>query len=226
MKNYLILGLVVLTLACSKDDIQGPIVITEPVPEGSINWAAPEAGQRSLFFNYTTQCDDLDGAFEFIGDTLVVEVIEENGQQLLKEQMTEHSISVINGNPNDPIVYPITCDGEKVLIPERENSALFFFYGNDTLRLTTPMDVSLQQQDCKLFHNDNLFIGDDIGFVESFQMGEVEKKSKVAVSCVPIVNVDAYLIYDRQQLHVSHVIYTSTFMGDVTYSIQGWMLAK
>lgn len=224
MKKYLILSLALITLACTKEPIESSRVITEPVLEGNVNLAAPAVGQKSLFLRYYTQCEDLDGLFEYTGDTLQVEVIEESGQMLIRETFTEFSTSMLNGGIVEPLSYPISCDGKKVLIPEREQSHLFFFYGNDTIRLETNMDVDLAQRDCKLFDSNDVFIGDDIGYLETFQLGSMEQKSKIAVSCVPVITLDAYLIYDKQQLHVSHVIYTSNFMGNISQSIQGWEL--
>lgn len=231
MKKYFTLGLMVLAMACSKEttepfEPEKPNVITVPVLAGNINLAAPKAGQKSMYLQYSTQCEDLNGLFEFTGDTLMVEVLEENGQLLLKEELTEHSTSILNGAQYEPIIYPITCDGKKMLIPERQQSFLFFFYGNDTLRLETPLDVDLTQRDCKLFDQDDVFTGDDIGYLKSFVVGPVVQKDKIAVSCVPIISIDAYLIYDEQQMHVSHVLYTSNFMGNISQSIQGWVLVN
>ena len=70
------------------------------------------------------------------------------------------------------------------------------------------------------------FIGDEIGVVQNFQFGNVEIKNKTVVSCVPMVDIDAYLIYDNGQLFLSHTVTIVEFMGTIEEYINGWELIE
>lgn len=228
LRMLCLLSLTLLVFTCSKETTPDPN--PNPTPnlpkEGEINLSDLKEGQKSRYKKYISTCSDIDGNFEFTGDILVVEVISENGQLLLKEYLTEDSPMFIDGSFKETYTYPVEGGGERLLIPDRLNSALFYFYGNDTIQLNPSQKVNLKQEGCSLMLNDNLFNGNDIGFVPSFEIGGVKQKEKIAVSCVPTIQLDAYLFYDQYQLYMSH---TATLVWDLdgtqsSDQITGWIL--
>jgi hypothetical protein len=111
-----------------------------------------------------------------------------------------------------------------LLIPERQQSYLFFFFGNDTIHLTKPHDLNLQQGSCFVEYMDGApFIGEEIGLLPNFTLGTVQFSNNRAISCVPpILNLDAYLIYDSKQLYVSHTINDAI----ITFPIDSYTLLR
>lgn len=223
MKNvlYLIsLSLVFMVISCNEDDEEKTIL---PIfPTHLVNLSNLQVGQKTMFKRYESTCTDLDGDFVWTGDTLIAEIIEETGVLKLKEYFTVNSPMYINGN-TDPIIHPISSDGEIVEIPERASSQLFFFYGSDSVQLAPQQRVDLVQNNCKLDQGNEQFIGNDIGQLSNFKVGEVDYSDKIAVSCVPgFWDVDAYLIYDKNQLYASHVIATGVFGEQVL----GWSVIE
>ena len=100
----------------------------------------PQTGQRSYFLRYESTCDKPSGDFEYTGDTLILEVIEAGPTVRFKESFTTGSPlwqPDIGGPPTEEgyVVYPFE---DYLLLPERQSSNLFFFYGNDTLWLNRP----------------------------------------------------------------------------------------
>ncbi len=227
INNFLLICAIVFFNTCAKDNdpvIEDPII---PIPENAVNLSDLKTGQQSMFMGYTSTCDSLEEKFEYTRDTLVVEVVEQGGELFLKEYFTEHSpISMDTLTPNDPVYYPIHGIENNVLIPERTQSSLFFFYGNDTIRLNRQHDVNLVQDGCKLMVDSNPFIGDEIGVVNDFKFGEVSVTNKTVVSCVPMVDIDAYLIYNDEQLFLSHTVTIVEFMGNIEEYISGWELIE
>ena len=117
--------------------------------------------------------------------------------------------------------YPVYEDaGQKIRIPERFNSALFFFYGNDTVTLAPQDRVNLVQNDCRLMLGNNNFIGNEFGLVNDFQVGNINIQDKTAVSCIPVIfDLDAYLMYDQNQLYLSQSV-------DFDGVTNGWVLLE
>ncbi|MEZ4776485.1 MAG: hypothetical protein R3D00_25135 [Bacteroidia bacterium] len=199
-----------------------PVVPDPAENKDAVNFAAPAVGQKSLFLHYTTTCQQLNKDFVFTGDTLILEVIEKSGQIHLRESLTPTSPMYVSGAFQQPIEYSLTSAGDYALIPDRWNSALFYFYGNDTLRLNYPTDVTLVQNDCKLMLSGDPFIGDEVGFVKSFAFGDIRQTDKTVVSCIPVMlQLDAYLISDARHLYMSHTVIDD--MGPNHAKVQGWV---
>lgn len=197
---FFITGLILLT-ACRQDD--KPFMPT--FFNDQVNFSDLKAGQQSLYRAYQADCADMEGTFEWTEDTLVLEVMSGESGLFLQESFTKYSPSYNEAQPT--VQYPISSINDGVLLPERSASQLFYFYANDTIRLNPTHDVTLEQDVCLLKNNDDVFIGNDIGYVPSFKIGEVEQEEKTAVSCEPFFELDGYLIYDNEQLHVSHVTF-------------------
>ena len=215
-KSFLVLAFGFLFLyGCSSDnDVQLP-KITNPNP---IDLSDLQVGQKSYYRRYQMECES-PSLFRYTGDTLTVEVVEEEGEKFLWEYFTPHS--PLATETTEIIRYPIIEEaGQKIRIPERFNSALFFFYGNDTITLVPEQKVDLQQISCRLMLGNNNFIGNEFGQVDNFQVGSIQIQNKTAVSCVPIVfDLDAYLMYDQNQLYLSQSL---TTLG----IINGWVLLE
>jgi hypothetical protein len=205
--------------ACNEDEPKvEPIEPITPIVYKKINLSNLEVGQRSQFINYTSNCNDLNGAFTLVGDTIIVEVISENGELKFKEYFTEYSPSYLNGSVN-PIIHKVIPHDNFILIPERFNSNLFFFYGNDTIHIKNMSQENMVQNNCRIDYNGSTFIGAEIGKIDIFTVGDLEYQEKTVVSCLPIwFDFDAYLIYDQDELFMSHAVNRSD------NSISGWTI--
>ena len=170
-----------------------------------INLSNLKEGQKSIYYRYMTSCENLTKDFEYTGDTLIVEVISQNQNLYFKEYVTPNSPLYLNGSFVTEVIYPVKNVGQGVVMPERWNSALFFFYANDTLRLGMNPNVNLVQEKCKMFVNGDPFIGNDIGEISKFQIGPIIYRNLTVVSCEPLENLDAYLLHDDDQLYGSHM---------------------
>ncbi len=188
-------------------------------PANSISLRTPVEGQMNQYVRYEMgTCEDAGQSTLWTSDTLVVEVQKENGQFYLVESLTPGSPIFLQGGFPEPVKYPITSTGDYALVPERDQSILFFFYGNDTIHLRPNHDVELKQVNCGLTIADTPFIGNEIGFVPKFKLGELLQEEKTVVSCVPVVlNLEAYLFYEEGYLFMSHTI---DWAGNVT----GWQM--
>ena len=142
----------------------------------------------------------------------------------MQEQLTEYSPSA-DSLGRDVILFPIESKNGVVLIPDRSESRLFNFYGSDSIHLNATNRIPLHQHGCWIHRGDTIFTGDIIGQIDEFALGDVALTDKTAVSCVPLPDVDAYLIYDAHHLVLSHCILTWTFNGNVIGgALSGWML--
>lgn len=183
--------------ACEKD----PIAPT-PSIKNHVDLRAPIIGQRSMYLKYTSDCKQ--DSFRFTGDTLFLDVIDQAGSLNLEESYSEGSPSY---SPQNPIYsYPLESIKDAALLPDRSSSNLFFFYANDTIHLNPLHSTHLIQDSCTLIQNGDPFIGNDIGFLSSFNFGSIVMKDVTSVSCEPFWELDAYLLYDEGKIKASHVV--------------------
>ena len=220
-----------LLFACSKEEIKLPEEIkeiksrveTKEVTNNRIDFSDPQEGQISYYKRYMKQCDY--ESFGYTKDTLIVRVLKQGEDFYFEENLTEGSPMKSAGFFEQPFTYKVQSLGDDLLVPQREGTQLFYFYGNDTIRLNPQHDVDLVQNECYVLQEGDNFIGDDIGFIENFKIGEVEENKKTMVSCVPMVlEVEAYLVYDQRQLYISHVIFRDEFFDQT--SAAGWELLE
>ncbi len=220
---FTLLSFTFLLLACEKTPIDPPALKDKAVQLSNL-----KAGQWSQYVRYTTNCNEMEAEFEWSQDTLNLRVIEKNDQLYFEESLTPYSPMFLSGTFTDPITYPVATKNGRLLIPERENSALFFFYGADEMQLEKKASFflnPLQQESCRMMLKGEVFVGDEIGIIDDFTVGPVNVQNKIAVSCVPVfVGVEAYLAYDPYQLYLSHVITVDEFNGTRFEYIQGWYL--
>jgi len=213
------LAALIFVTACHQDDEPFmPIFFTEQV-----NFSDLKVGQQSFYRAYQADCSDMNGTFEWTGDTLVLEVTGTASDLILRESFTKGS-PIMNGQviPPPPVEYPVSNIDEGVLLPERSASRLFYFYANDTLRLNPSHDITLQQDECFLTSESGVFVGNDIGYLPLFEVGEVKVAEKTAVSCEPLIELDGYLIHDDEKLYVSHIV----DLLDLQSTIRGWHLIE
>jgi len=221
MKSKLFLFLIpFLAVSCDSDDKDsnsGPA----PSPENTIELNNIQEGQVNRYLRYTADCADPEGSFAYSGDTLIVEIRSTTEGLVFYEEFTEGSTNFGGFEPSETRVIPRE---DFILIPERQLSQLFFFYGNDTIYLTAPEDLNLNQGTCFIeYENGDPFIGEEIGFLPSLNFHDIEHQNNRVVSCVPpFIDLDAYLIYDEKELKMSH---TLQFTG-VAYPIQGYTLLR
>jgi len=208
MKNLTLFFFAVLfIIACQKEEtkiIRGS--------NGKINLSSLEVGQQSRYVRYSATCQFTDNLNITLGiDTLVVDIIENNrGTFTFAESFTKGSNFYQTGN-TDETLYSVTPENNYILIPDRDSSTLFWFYGNDTLHLQPENLIPTIQFDCYLINGPNdFFRGNEITILEKFAIGDIILENKYAVSCLPVSqsfqNLDGYLLYDENNLYVSQWI--------------------
>ncbi|MFT6866156.1 MAG: hypothetical protein ACJA08_000985 [Cyclobacteriaceae bacterium] len=186
--------LLLICTACQSENIAPILQDTN----AGINLSNLDAGQSFCYLAYEAQCSE---SFRFTGDTLEVEIVTSNDTTFFEESFSNSS-----PNFNFSNKYRVAMVDDYLLITERWNSQLFNFYGNDTLFLSKQPTVNLTQNGCQLFEEGELFVGERIGRVTDFALGQIAIKDKKGVSCVPaFLQIDGYLIYD-QNLNLSHVV--------------------
>lgn len=212
-KSALLIGLYLL-FGCGSE-------VTPPsITHNPIKFSDPQVDQLSCYSEYRATCSMGNTGYSYTGDTLIVKVIEKNSQLHFMEYFSPHSPRFLNGDVN-AISYPVEVKSEYLLITDRVQSNLFFFYGNDTIWTNPEHDIELEQDGCYLYYNNDLFIGEEIGFAPELQFGNIEHSNKTVVSCVPVIlALDAYLVYDNGDLNLSHTIQSMSSQQD----IRGWEL--
>jgi len=209
--KYPILFLLALTiLSCSKDDK------TEDMLPGEVNIQELRTGQVSEFVLFTGNCGFVEGT-EYTGDTLMLEVIEIEGQMHFQESFTPTS-PLYEVSP-DPVAYPVEVADDYILIRERLESTLFFFYGNDTV-FTKPIPTAeLVQDGCLPLLDNQMFAGEQITRIPEFAIHDFTLDEQFVVSCVPVfIELEAYLFYNGGDLNMSYTL-DSGFPG---FTMRGW----
>lgn len=210
---FQILLIIPLILACSENE---PIATVFPIAgENSVDLSHPIPGQKSVYVRYTTSCTNGDEKVTFTGDTIQLSVENDHSKLIFKETLSMHSPLLISSQIPQNIFYEYELHNGYSLIKERINSQLFFFYGNDTLFLNNKSKVQLLQTACQLtFGRGEAFVGEEIGHFDEFEVGQIFVSDKDAVSCIPsFFNMEAYLIYDRNHLSMSHTIQQGEIFG-------------
>lgn len=218
-RNLALLLIPFLALSCNSDDKDSNSPPSHPAPKNTIELNNIQEGQINRYLRYTADCSDPEGSFTYTGDTLEVRTIMTIEGMAFFEEFTEGSTNMVGVEPSETRV--ISHDGY-ILIPERQFSYLFFFYGNDTIHLTKPEDLNLNQGTCFLeYENGEAFIGEEIGFLSTFDYQDIRYQNNRIVSCVPpFMSLDAYLIYDESQLKMSHTLRDT----GASFSIEGYAL--
>ena len=204
-----------LSFSCQDDDITK----LEPI-SGEVNLMLLAPGQVSKFVRLDGVCGWAEN-YEYTGDTLVLEVIELVNGMFFKETFTQGS-PLFGQNPQ-PVTYPVSTSENQVIIPDRERSTLFFFYGSDVINTTPTHEINLIQEGCDQLYDGNPFIGDQIGFLPNLAIHDISLKNQTSVSCVPIIiDLKAFLVYQDGKLNMSYTL-SSGFPG---LTFQGWRLVE
>ena len=221
MKPYstFLFSLVLLTACELQPELPGPV---DQIHADWVNFSDPQDGQKTLYLSYESTCEDLDGDFRFSGDTLVVEVMKTERATVLMEYFTTGSPS-FDLQP-DTVFHEIFSHGNFVLLPERDKSSVFWFYGNDTLRLNPDRHEKIKQERCHLEVDGRNFLETEIGHLKNFDMGPIHIEDKSVVSCIPmIIASNGYLFHDANHLYMSHTSNESEFNGRISSGVFGWV---
>ncbi|MEM6395865.1 MAG: hypothetical protein AAF741_05925 [Bacteroidota bacterium] len=179
-------------MSCGKEDAPTP---EEPVlaPE-RINFQSPEVGQFNEYELFMFTCGE--PLFDVEGEVRweVTAVTE-----------TEVEIRETSG---DLDVTTFTADrmeaGWSITAEERVESNMLFFYGDDLIRVNAPTTAEVRQQDCVFFDGNEKFTGEYVARAAQYVVEDVELRDMKVVSCVPtILDLDGYLIYNRNTLYAS-----------------------
>lgn len=209
-------------LSSCKEDDKDSSPTPNPATENTVKLSSLEDGQKNQYLQYSSTCQNGEQDFTFTGDTLVLEVFETRDSLKFKEYFTEGSANMSEAATVEHYVVP----GEDfILIPQRQISYYFFFYGNDTIHLTKPEDLNLQQGNCLIeYPNGDAFIGEEIGFLPDYEYHGIRHQNSRVISCVPgILLLDAYLVYTKDELRMSHTLNPT---GDGDFIINGYTLLE
>lgn len=216
MKKIIYFFTIISIFACAKEAIVDPPNITPKTP--SVNLSKIEVGQQSQYIKYITSCNNFLGDFKFTGDTLTLTIIEEGGKTFAQEHLSGDFVGL-----TDTVKYELYNEANELVINDRFASSLFFFYANDRIELN-PTDFSeLKQQDCKIHLGDTVFEGNDIGKLEEFNLASIQLQDLTVVSCEPIEDLEAYLMYNPTSLSASHQIFLD-FENPSNSQIVGYLL--
>ncbi|MEM7109301.1 MAG: hypothetical protein AAF519_13840 [Bacteroidota bacterium] len=207
MKTIFPFAFLLLTLlGCNDSENINP----KPLPPTTgIDLSDPEVGQTMRYLRYESHCNQND--FEFSGDTLNVEIVEDKGLLYLKEYFTPGSVLEA-----DTSLTRLEKRDGYILVKERFQSPLLYFYGNDSLFFNKPITANLQQWQCRLEIDAEPFVGDEIGQLDRFEFGDILIENKLGVSCIPLIfELDGFLVYDSEFLYLSHTISEDTVQGFV-----------
>ena len=216
---FFLFALVLVMISCSEDIIEGPIIeepiIEEPIEEApGLDFGNLELGDVTQFILFEADCSDLSGEITYTGDTLSWEVTQlENGEAVLTERFTEFSPLGSLAQFDNAIAYT----SDYILMPDRWSSNLFFFYGNDTLRVNPTSTMTLVQEECSFVSDGTVFRGNDIAFIEEARIGEYSFNNMTVVSCVPGSVGDAYIVYNNGSISA---IFSRDFFSD---AVRGWI---
>lgn len=200
MKYLQLLLLLFILAACSSDDDSQPIVLPDP----GLNLDKPSIGQGSTFVRLEGNCGWSEN-FQYTNDTLEVKVIKQGDGLFLQESFTEGS--PLYETNSEPVTYPIFDHDGFLVIPERQESALFFFYGNDTLFTRDLNHVTATQEECTPMVSGDVFRGDDIAFIEELKIHDIALYNHTIISCVPVIfDLEAYLCYTNGELNLSYTL--------------------
>ena len=222
--HYMLLCCFLLCWSCDKE-----IIETSPTQllDRNINLSNFQWGQESRYVAYTANCKNVDGTFRYLRDTLVVKVVLEKEALFIEEQLTPNSASFLRGEITETFRYPVELQNNQIVLRERSESRLFFFYDSDYLPLDFPaLMPTAYQNGCQLNLGETPFTGNDLVQFPSFEVGPIGLYNKAAVSCRPISEGDGYLIYDKNRLYLSHTIITLIDSDDRIWSMRmdGWEL--
>ncbi len=185
-----------------------------------------KVGQKSYYAGYSSHCEDLTGSFLWTGDTLIIEVVPFEQGLALKEYLTSGSV---NSTGSSEYYQKIKNAGnDYITIPDHQGSGLFNFFGSDSIHLKPESRPAMVQSSCMVLFNGTAFTGNETGSIDKFEIGSVRLKNKTVISCVPtILNLDAYLFYDENQLYLSHRAVRTEFNGVLSPTIiNGWKLIE
>jgi hypothetical protein len=204
-------------MSCAKDDAP---IIPDPEPSAELNLKNLSEGQTASYVRLDGICG-FDDMFNYTQDTLILEIIDQDGDLYFQESFTEGS-PLYEFNP-DPVAYPVIKEQDMILIPERDRSTLFFFYGNDTIKTAPQHEITLVQESCQQLADGEPFRGDLIAYLPTFDLHDISLREQTVVSCVPIIiDLEAFLCYKDGRLNLSYTL-SSGFPG-ITF--QGWKLLE
>jgi len=213
MKNLIGMLALLFLIACAKEEH----ITTLPIIKEELCLSELKVGQSSEYLNYLTYCNDFEGEFRYTGNKLTITLIEKDGKLYAQEDLY---YAILDSTIT--IEYEVYNEDKFIVIPDRSLSSLFFFYDNHRIDLEPESRIDLEQNSCQIFHSDIVFEGNDIGVLETFQIGDISKNNLTVVSCEPLVDIEAYLMYNKNELVASHTIAGLSLNPEIS----GWILQK
>lgn len=196
---------------------------------GEVDFSDLRVGQKTSYERQVGVCQGVtDSSIAMLFpslaiDTIILEVIDMDFNTVVfSERFSSGSLFYQNGATGS-FIYDVITEDDFLLIPERDDSPLFYFYANDTLKLQPSNAIELTQNSCILLTSDSTFIGNDIGTVKEFEFFDKNLENQYAVSCLPsaLAVEDGYLVYDKNGLNISYTISESDPISGFQ-TVEGW----
>jgi len=216
MSRIISLSFLLCLLTCTACETEQATPTPDPDPDPGpvlaadrVNFQEPKVGQFNTFSVFGFECGE---AVPAAGSelTLTITAVSE----------TEIAFAETNsGRPDYAYTYTADRVPGNLLISaeERAQSSLFYFYGSDSIRLQAESVADLTYEDCVFYDGSEVFKGDYVASIPSFEFEASTYENLKMVSCVPIIlDLDGYLLYDARSLMGSITTSSSEFGGEVT----------
>ncbi|MDW3647604.1 MAG: hypothetical protein R8P61_11100 [Bacteroidia bacterium] len=166
-----------------------------------IDLSNPIPGQISYYERF----EGCISSFELTGDTLKLQITEKEGVLFLRESFTKNSPIRKSVSGRRIVEYPLYSVKNQLYLPERNRSKLFWFYESDYLHLKPKESISMYQQSCLVMLGNEIFTGNETGYIDRFEIGPYVLANQHVVSCEPNY-LYSYLFYNHRELEMSYYL--------------------
>lgn len=201
MKLYtlFLLGLILAISSCEEDD-PGPT----PQIRGEVNLTVPLSRQKTLYQRFTNSCPG--GNFDTDADTIVLEVILEDGIKFFDEYGTSGSMN--SDVRNHQTRMRVEAEVGVLRIFDRPNSYLFASLQADEILVDSTYSEVLWRDDCAVLTttDSTVFEGTQPGLMTLFALDTIQLFGQKLMAAGPhepgIKN--KYVMYDARHLYMSY----------------------
>lgn len=198
-QSIFLLGLIVTLSACDDEDPEPTLP-----PRGEVNLTTPLNRQKTLYQKFTNSCPG--GNFDSDTDTLVLEVILEDGKKFFEEYGTSGSMSSDVRNHRTRMA--VTPEIGVLRIFDRADSYLFSSLPQDEILVDSTYSQVLWQDDCSVvtIADSTTFSDTEPGLITLFALDTIQLFGQKFMTAGPhepgIVN--KFLMYDARHLYMSY----------------------
>jgi len=201
MKSYflLLLGLIVVMGSC-KDDEPKPML----PKRGEVNLTTPLSRQKTTYQKFSTSCKP--GSFDTDTDTIILEVILDDGKKYFEEYGTPGSMSSeIRNHRTRMEVLP---EVGVLRIFDRSESYLFASLPKDEILLDSSFSQTVWQDGCAILtiSDSTVFAGVQPGLITNFSLDTILSLDQKYMYTEPEQpdDINKYILYDGRHMYVSY----------------------